>query len=374
MSRKLNGTRTRYLKRLKPTYSPRSLDSKRSIINRFIDYLQKSHPEIKCWSQLKRRPHVDGWLQSLLYLNARSRTTKLSCMKVFFNDLVAWQWAEAPPLGLLTTNDYPPLDRLLPKPLPPDIDRAVMNALVQVNRFPALGLRLLRMTGMRVGEMRTLPLQALETSDKVNFSLRVPPGKNYRERIIPLSPEAAALVKQIKKQRHSRCGRSPHFRNRKYLMVSPFGEHPTTATYHRNLVEITARIKTSERIYPHRLRHTFATEMVRAGMPLPALMKILGHETPRMTMHYVELVHEDLREAYDHAHSQLKMVQNIRLPELIPEEGSTAVSAHPTDIIDTLLTRLESIRRDSTEPTQRELILRVINRLRKVKDEIDKII
>jgi site-specific recombinase XerD len=371
MSRKLNGTRTRYLLRIKPTYAPSSLEDKRAVMNQFIRYFRENHPDVNCWSQLKRRPHIDGWIQSLLYLNPRSRTSKLSCMKVFFNDLIAWQWPEAPVPGLITTNDYPPLDRLLPKPFAPDLDRKIMEALARNKRMPAKGLRLLRMTGMRVGEMRNLPLRCLETSDKVNYSLRVPPGKTYRERIIPLSPEAAALVKTIRKQRHSKCS---NYRNRKYLMVDPFGEHLQVHAYGWNLREITTHIKTTERIYPHRMRHTFASEMVRAGMPVPALMKILGHETPRMTMLYVELIHEDLREAYDQAHSQLKMVQNIRLPEPVIEVEMHPASSHPTDLIDTLLIRLESIRRDSGDPVQRELIVRVNNRLRKVKDEIEKII
>ena len=41
------------------------------------------------------------------------------------------------------------------------------------------------------------------------------------------------------------------------------------------------------RIVPHQLGHTYASEMVRAGVGLPALMKLLGHVNPEMTMRYV---------------------------------------------------------------------------------------
>jgi integrase len=37
------------------------------------------------------------------------------------------------------------------------------------------------------------------------------------------------------------------------------------------------------RIVPHQLRHTYASEMVRSGVTLPAVMKLLGHADPQMT-------------------------------------------------------------------------------------------
>ena len=55
--------------------------------------------------------------------------------------------------------------------------------------------------------------------------------------------------------------------------------------------------------------------MARAGMPVPALMKLLGHRTPKMTMRYVEVAQVDVRKAYDEAVVQLRALQNIRLKD-----------------------------------------------------------
>ncbi|MEI8120494.1 MAG: site-specific integrase [bacterium] len=77
----------------------------------------------------------------------------------------------------------------------------------------------------------------------------------------------------------------------------------------------TAPLHSTEQIHCHRLRHTFATEMARAGMPVPALMKLLGHRTPKMTMRYVEVAQVDVRKAYDEAVVQLRALQNIRLKD-----------------------------------------------------------
>jgi hypothetical protein len=157
-------------------------------------------------------------------------------------------------------------------------------------------------------------------------------------------------------------------------MVNPFGEHLTTQTYWQNHVNITAHIKTSERIYPHRLRHSFATEMIRAGMKVPVLMKILGHETPRMTMHYVEVTHADLRQAYDQAQSHLKIIQAIPLPEPFLLEEINSASSQPMELLETFITRLESVRRDTSDPAQSELLHRFIKRMRRAKDDLGKFI
>ena len=42
-------------------------------------------------------------------------------------------------------------------------------------------------------------------------------------------------------------------------------------------------------VTPHQLRHTFGTSLINAGMSLPALMALLGHVTPEMTLRYAKL-------------------------------------------------------------------------------------
>jgi site-specific recombinase XerD len=52
---------------------------------------------------------------------------------------------------------------------------------------------------------------------------------------------------------------------------------------------------------PHRLRHTFGADMVRAGISLPALMQLMGHSHIRTTMLYVALSAEDVWREYARA-------------------------------------------------------------------------
>ena len=56
---------------------------------------------------------------------------------------------------------------------------------------------------------------------------------------------------------------------------------------------------------PHRFRHTFATDMIRAGISLPALMQLMGHAKIQTTLVYVQLSAQDVYQQYALAVAQL---------------------------------------------------------------------
>jgi site-specific recombinase XerD len=66
---------------------------------------------------------------------------------------------------------------------------------------------------------------------------------------------------------------------------------------------------------PHRLRHTFGRDMVRAGISLPALMHLMGHADIHTTMLYVQLAPEDVWREFARAVQQ-------RVPLSPPEKMS----------------------------------------------------
>lgn len=282
-------------------------------------------------------------------------------------DLIHWQWVEAPPAGLLDDQDLAPEEVYLPRPLQPDLDQAVQKTLIEANTFPAMGLLLLRYTGMRIGEMRDLSLNAMESSGPDTFTLRVPIGKTRSERLIPLDTRTVALIQRIIKQRCCRRKRRLPRRLAQYMMLNPFGRYVSQQGYSFNIKRLTAHLHTTEHIYCHRLRHTFATEMARAGMPVPALMKLLGHRTPKMTMRYVEVAQVDVRKAYDEALVQLRALHTVQAKALPPHSTSPSQPA-PDQLLSLMaatIARLENLRRDTHNPAEAKRLLRLVKRLRK---------
>ena len=77
---------------------------------------------------------------------------------------------------------------------------------------------------------------------------------------------------------------------------------------------------------PHRFRHTFASDMVRAGVSLPALMTLLGHVKAEMTMKYVLVVGDDLQREFHLARSQPRhLVPQPKAPIISPRAGLEGV-------------------------------------------------
>ena len=76
------------------------------------------------------------------------------------------------------------------------------------------------------------------------------------------------------------------------------------------------------RVTPHQLRHTYATTLVNAGMSLQALMALLGHVSPEMTLRYASLASPTVRAAYETAMTKVharQLSSSPRRPRPVPD-------------------------------------------------------
>ena len=133
-------------------------------------------------------------------------------------------------------------------------------------------------------------------------------GKGNKLRFLPLAPETIQLLDHyLQLERPSPCsaalfvvlkGRARGTRMNAAGLRSLFRHHRQTTG-----------IKLA---HPHRFRHTFASDMVRAGMSLPALMRLMGHADIQTTLQYVRITPQDVYLEYARA-----VAQHIRpLPEV----------------------------------------------------------
>jgi integrase/recombinase XerD len=161
-------------------------------------------------------------------------------------------------------------------------------------------LELLYATGMRVTELVSLDISNLNLEPQSPYVRCI--GKGAKERTIPFHDQALeALVDYIEE------GRGLILRNpsEQALFVNRRGERLTRQGFWLILKGYAqaAGLNTAEtRVTPHTLRHSFATHMLRGGMPLRNVQEMLGHANISTTQVYTHLTSEHVREAYERAH------------------------------------------------------------------------
>jgi integrase len=122
-------------------------------------------------------------------------------------------------------------------------------------------------------------------------------GKGNKQRWLPLAPETIQLLDHyLGLERPPQCG-SALFVG---LKGRARGRRMTPAGL-RSLFRHHRRTTGVEKANPHRFRHTFATDMICAGISLPALMQLMGHTQIQTTLVYVQLTSQDVYQQYAQA-------------------------------------------------------------------------
>ncbi len=125
-------------------------------------------------------------------------------------------------------------------------------------------------------------------------------------------------------------------------------------------------------VTPHRLRHSYASERLRLGVSLPALMRLLGHKDIRMTLRYVEVTQLDLQREFHSA--RRNATQSHRLPTLsLPNLSATADLAAIRQALAATRHVLEMYRRQLTDEKTRRTLQRLDKRLLAVNSQLDQI-
>ena len=116
-----------------------------------------------------------------------------------------------------------------------------------------------------------------------------------------MAPEAVQLLDHYLRLERPNVATPP-------LFISLKGRargHRMTPAGLRSLFRHHRRITGVKNANPHRFRHTFATDMVRAGVSLPALMRLMGHAHIQSTLIYVAVTPLDVYQQYARAAAQL---------------------------------------------------------------------
>ena len=160
-----------------------------------------------------------------------------------------------------------------PKTLPVILSRAEVKALLLAPRHlkHRAILATLYATGLRVSEL--CQLQGTDIDSK-RMIIQVRQGKGQRDRVVMLSPDLLPLLRRYWKLYQLQSWLFPGHRITE--PITPAGvAHICTQAGHA--------AKLTKAIYPHLLRHTFATHLLEAGVDLRRIQLLLGHASLRST-------------------------------------------------------------------------------------------
>lgn len=186
--------------------------------------------------------------------------------------------------------------RKLVEPLTPQQVRGFLRSLSRYRDLAIVHFMLL--CGLRSREVLDLKVDDIVFADN---RVRVH-GKGERERALPLPRVLAHTLRQYQQLERPRQCREPR------LFVVLQGKRrgqPMTVAGLRNLFRHRRRRPTLAMANAHRFRHTFGTDMARAGVRLPILQQMMGHADLKTTLLYIRLSMVDVAEEFRRASSKL---------------------------------------------------------------------
>lgn len=237
------------------------------------------------------------WVTHLKECNLSATTIrrKVQSLRAFYKYLNRYHSIEKNPAAELSTAK---ISKSLPTYIRPEETYSIFSADWDRQDFVATRDRLILLmfytTGMRCTELETL---ADVNVDTFRLELKVH-GKRNKERIIPFGKELCEVINIYRTLRNDIISQSIE-----YFFVRPTGE----PLYRRMIYNIVHRQLADagvhcEKLSPHVLRHSFATDMLNNGADITAVQKLLGHESLATTQVYTHTTYRELKLNYQHAH------------------------------------------------------------------------
>ena len=249
--------------------------------------------KITAWQNLKTH-HLRTYTAKIFSrgLGPRSIQRRLSGIRSFMNYLLREGLIKSNPASGIKTPKAP-------KRLPNVLDVGQINQLLNITETSPVSLRdkaileLLYSSGLRLSELVNLNPIDLNLKDK---SLMVM-GKGGKTRLVPVGQKAIEAVNQWLDVR-SKLAKI----NEEALFVGTKGVRLGQRAIQARITHWGKKNGIQQGVYPHLLRHSFATHLLEASGDLRAVQELLGHKDISTTQIYTHLDFQHLAETYDKAH------------------------------------------------------------------------
>jgi integrase/recombinase XerC/integrase/recombinase XerD len=263
-------------------HKPRTLASSFTSVMFFLDFYGKSG---KSAIEKVERADLEGFIEHEQDRGIRISTvrTRLACIIAFLHFLVE---QDVIPGSLLKRRIKLKLPDTLPRGINPSDVRKLFLVIDDI-RDRALFLLLLR-TGIRIGEALGLRLNDLDINGR---KVHLYEGeKNSMGRVVYLSDDALFAIKLWLRRRK---------KNKEFVFYGQGNKHLCYSAGRSHFVNYLKKAGLDQKGYTvHCLRHTFASELLNAGMRLECLQQLLGHHDIEVTRRYARLTDRTREQEY----------------------------------------------------------------------------
>lgn len=212
-----------------------------------------------------------------------------------------------------------------------ELERGVQAAALSSHRRLALLVRaafyLLWQGGMRLGEVEELRLEDLDISTRLNAGLShkrlsVRNGKGLKDRTIYLTETAILALQDYLAARGE--GGTDH--------VFLYRNAPLKKDMLRDQLKYAGQ-RAGVKVYPHRLRHTCATQLLNAGYRVTSIQAFLGHKKLNTTMIYARAHDQNVAEDYFAAMQRVEQrLDIVPVPQEKPQMENEIVNVQPEQV------------------------------------------
>ncbi|RNC63140.1 MAG: Tyrosine recombinase XerD [Candidatus Dichloromethanomonas elyunquensis] len=231
---------------------------------------------------------IREYLQHFPHLKQTSISGKISVLKSFFGWLHNEEIITKNPMIKIRS---PKKEKRLPKAL--GVDEFEMLREACTNRRERAIIEVFYSTGCRLSELKGMNKADI---DWQSLTVRVL-GKGNKERVVYLSFKAAYHLKKYLSERTDTdqalfvTERRPHHRL-------------SNRAFERVVKAVAIRTDIPKNIYPHIIRHTFATDLLNNGAELAAVQALLGHADPATTQIYAVMSDDRIEQTHRKYHAQ----------------------------------------------------------------------
>ena len=230
---------------------------------------------------------------------ASSVSRKISALRSFFKYNIKEQTITNNPMTLISN---PKKEKKLPKYLNYEEIEKLINSIeidTKEGIQERLIIELLYSTGIRVSELVNIKIKDIKIKEnQINIL-----GKGNKERIVLFGEKAKEIIKiYLNTYKDEFKGNISN----QYLLINKKGKQLTTNKVELIVKDVLRKSALKINIFPHTLRHTFATHMLDSGADLKSVQELLGHENLKTTAIYTHISNERLKQVFLNSHPRAK--------------------------------------------------------------------